>query len=200
MQLLRVGICVNIEAIMELNYINNYTFKLKTKSLVLMINPESAKERADVVVFSAIGTERPEVGPVNRDKTFVVDMDGEYEFGGVAVALEKWTVGDKKMSVILLNHEGVSLAYLGEMTEKLTDKQIEKLSEVDVVLCRKELLGQVVAEAQPFYAVLMGYGNPEEVKPFFETNKFEIVKNDIDKLKLEADNLPENTEVIVYNV
>jgi hypothetical protein len=45
----------------------------------------------------------------------------------------------------------------------------------------------------------MGYENLAEVDQFLGAHKFEIVKRDLDKLKLEADSLPENTEVVVLN-
>lgn len=175
---------------MEISFLGKTSVKLKTKNLTLLANPVSSKEKADVVIYS-LKLPRVEIaGPVAREKTFVVDKDGEYELSGVGVI----SAG----SVITFTIDGVIIGYLGDETE-LSDNQIEKLSEVDVLLVPLKLAGDLISKIEPYIAVLIGYESKEELETFLAENKFETVKRDLDKLKLDQDSLPENTEVVVLN-
>lgn len=185
---------------MEISYLGKTSVRFKNKALTLLIDPISAKERADVVIYSS-GLERVEIaGPVSRDKTFIIDKDGEYELSGVMMIANTIESVGNKIMVSMITMDGVHVGYLGKLAEKLPENQVEKFGEADVLIVPLAVAPGVIAQTEPLMAVLVGYDDKVEVDKFLTDNKFEIVKRDLDKLKLDQDSLPESTEIVVLNV
>ena len=183
---------------MELTFLGKTSFKFKTKNLTLLIDPISDKERADVVVLTTPGGIGQIAGAVNREKPFLIDRPGEYELGGVGIIVDRLVVGKPEM-IVRVSGDGVEVAHTGTATGDLEEKMIQRLAESDVMLVTLAKAVELVKSCEPYIAVLMGYENLEQVDQFLGAHKFEIVKRDLDKLKLEAESLPENTEVVVLN-
>lgn len=138
---------------MEITYLGHSSFKLKTKSgLMIIIDPFSPefvgipfpKDVADIVIsshdhedhnnFSAI------TGPVKRAETFVIKAEGEYEIGGVEIAAMK-TSHDKtdgsergKNLVTVIRDGELVVCHLGDIGQKLSDSMIEKIGSVGVLM------------------------------------------------------------------
>ena len=181
---------------MEITFLGKNSFKFKTKNLTLVVDPISSKERADVVVYTGATTVMV-AGAVNRAKVFVVDKEGEYEWGGVGIIVDRISP-DKEDKLVRISADGVAIADVCALPTDLEEKTLEKLRESDgliVPLAKARL----IEEVEPYIAVLCGYDNAAEVDQFLATHKFEVVKRDIEKLKLDADSLPDNTEVVVLN-
>ncbi|MBI1871976.1 hypothetical protein HYS10_01010 [Candidatus Collierbacteria bacterium] len=174
---------------MEISFLGGVSIKIKTKNLVLLTDPKSAKEKADVVVYTS-PNEIVVSGPVNRESTFYIKDEGEYELSGVGIIVS---------AVPVVTADGVSIAFLSGLSNGLTDAQIEKLSEVDVIAVPLAQAATLIEQIQPSVAILIGYERKDEVDQFLTANKFEIVKRDLDKLKIDENNLAENTEVVVLN-
>lgn len=184
---------------MEITFLGKTSFKFKTKNLTLLINPLSAKEKADVIVLTGEeGVAKEIAGPVSRERVFIIDREGEYELGGVGVIAERLEQGKEGM-LVRINADGVEVAHTGAVTQPLTEKQAEKVREADVLLASLAKAAELIELAEPYIAVLMGYDNLVEVDDFLSKNKFDTVKRDLPKLKLEAEDLPETTEVVVLN-
>ena len=184
---------------MEVTFLGKTSFKFKTKTLTLIVDPVSAKEKADVVVYTDNPGAAAEIsGAVNREKTFVIDKEGEYEFGGVGIIVDRLEIGKEGM-VVRISGDGVEVAHTGAVTGDLEERLKQKLSESDVLLVTLEKGDDLINACEPYIAVLMGYGSVAEVDQFLGAHKFEVVKRDLDKLKLDADSLPESTEVVVLN-
>ncbi|OGD70717.1 hypothetical protein A3A84_02470 [Candidatus Collierbacteria bacterium RIFCSPLOWO2_01_FULL_50_23] len=191
---------------MEITFLGKNSFKFKTKTLTLVIDPISSKEKADVVIYTTpqaahAGGQagRFEIsGAVNREKTFVIDKEGEYELGGVGIIADRVEIGKEGM-VVRISGDGVEVAHTGALVGDPDEKMKQKLSEIDVLLVTLTGGAGLIDACEPYLAVLMGYDAIGEVDHFLSTNKFEVVKRDMDKLKLDADSLPESTEVVVLN-
>ncbi len=183
---------------MELTFLGKTSFKFKTKNLTLLIDPISDKERADVVVLTGAGGISKIAGAVNREKPFFIDNSGEYELGGVGIIVDRLVVGKPEM-IVRVSSDGVEVAHTGAVTGDLEEKMIQRLAESDVLLVTLAKVVELIKSCEPYIAVLMGYENLAEIDQFFGAHKFEVVKRGLDKLKLEADSLPENTEVVVLN-
>lgn len=183
---------------MEVTFLGKTSFRFKTKNLTLLIDPISDKEKADVVVLTGTGGISEIAGAVNREKSFLINREGEYELGGVGIIVDRLAAGKPEM-VVRVSGDGVEVAHTGAVTGDLEDKMKQKLTESDVMLVSLGKAVELIKACEPYIAVLMGYDNLGEVDQFLGAHKFEIVKRDLDKLKLEADSLPENTEVVVLN-
>lgn len=188
---------------MEISFLSKTGFKFKTRNLTLVVDPISAKEKADVVVYSgASGVALGVAGTVNREKTFVIDEEGEYELDGVGIILERVDPpagGGKNEMVVRISGDGVEVVHTGAVTGTLPEKLMEKVREADVLLVSLTKAKELIGAAEPYIAVLMGYESRQEVEQFLAANKYEVVRTDLDKLKLEADTLPESTQVVVLN-
>ncbi len=183
---------------MEVTFLGKTSFKFKTKSLILVVDPISSKEKADVIVLTNDGGVREIAGAVNREKTFVIDREGEYELGGVGIMVDRLELGKPGM-VVRVSGDGVEVTHTGAVTVELEEKMKQKLTESDVLLVTLAKAVELIGACEPYIAVLMGHENLAEVDRFLAAHKFETVKRDVEKLKLDADSLPENTEVVVLN-
>lgn len=183
---------------MEVTFLGKTSFRFKTKNLTLLIDPISDKEKADVVVLSGVGGNLEVAGAVNREKPFVIDSEGEYELGGVGIIVDRLVAGKPGM-MVRVTSDGIEVAHTGALVGDLEEKMKQKLTESDVMLVTLEKAVELIKLCEPYIGVLMGYENLAEVDQFLGAHKFEIVKRDLDKLKLEAGSLPENTEVVVLN-
>lgn len=188
---------------MEISFLSKTGFKFKTKNLTLVVDPVSSKEKADVVVYSGVDGAASEIaGGVNREKTFIIDKEGEYELGGIGIILERVDPpagGGKEGMVIRITGDSVEVAHTGAVTGTFPEKLMEKVREADVLLVTLVKAKELIDAAEPYIAILMGYESRQEAEQFLAANKYEVVKIDLDKLKLEADTLPESTEVVVLN-
>jgi hypothetical protein len=184
---------------MEISFLGQHSFKIKTKTITLITDPVNGKEKADVVIYSGVAGVVDRIsGPVSREKTFVIDKEGEYELGGVGIIVDRIEMGKTGM-LVRISVDGVVVADTAGLSIKPEDKLLEKISEADILMVSLDKAKELVRAAEPFLAILMGYQNRDEVEQFLASHKFEVVRREIDKLKIDSTTLPENTEVVVLN-
>ncbi len=220
---------------MEITYLGHSCFKLKNKAgLVLFIDPFKsdmvgkpiAKDLADVLLISHDHEDHNAkeiiTGAINREKTFVIDKEGEYEIAGVLVMAMKTyhdkTNGDERgknlvFSVIM---DGINLVHLGDLGHKLSAGQIEKLGSVDVLMSPvggefsldAEMALDIVKEISPSYVIPMHFAVDGVKEPltklaglekFLEKNKFPVSPESVHKVKLDLGSLPDDTQVLLMN-
>lgn len=114
---------------MEISELKNpQSHKLQTKNLTIVFNPSGA-ENADVLLFDQASGQTK---PAGEQKIF--DGPGEYEVRDTIIeGVQTGTAVSYK-----IESDGLSLVRLGQQTAELTDKQIEALSPIDllVIPCR----------------------------------------------------------------
>lgn len=186
-------VCVNIIADMEISYLGGKSFKLKNKNITLLIDPSNGKEKADVVVYSDERSAKPTIVSVVRSEVFEVNLEGEYEIGGVGIIADKF--GQYRVSYVFM--DGVRVGHLLASNEKLSDKQVEKLNDCDVILVDVACSSEFIGPLEPYIFIPMG--EKDEVERFLSENKFATVVRDLDKAKLDQDSLPDETQVWVLN-
>ncbi|OGD83555.1 hypothetical protein A2572_00410 [Candidatus Collierbacteria bacterium RIFOXYD1_FULL_40_9] len=220
---------------MEITYLGHSCFKLKSKAgLVVYIDPfdpamvgESLpKDVADVLLISHSHQDHSNTevitGALNRDKTFVVDKEGEYEIAGVLVTALK-TYHDKvdgaergKNLVFSVMMDGLNLVHLGDLGHKLSSGAIEKLGSVDVLMTpvggeytiETETALETVKDISPGFMIPMHYKTEKSadslnklatLSHFLEKNKFPTTPESVHKIKLEQSSIPEDTQVLLMN-
>lgn len=220
---------------MEITYLGHSCFKLKNKAgLVLFIDPFKsdvvgkpiAKDLADVLLISHDHEDHNAkeiiTGAINREKTFVIDKEGEYEIAGVLVMAMKTyhdkTNGDErgKNLVFSIIMDGINLVHLGDLGHKLSAGQIEKLGSVDVLMSPvggefsldAEMALDIVKEISPSYVIPMHFAVDGVKEPltklaglekFLEKNKFPVSPESVHKAKLDLGSLPDDTQVLLMN-
>jgi hypothetical protein len=95
--------------------------------------------------------------------------------------------------------DGVRVAYLSGDTFELSDKQLETLNESDVILTSVNLDKSLVGKLDPYILIPFGQSGQADVDKFISENKFGTVVPNLDKIKLDPDSLPEDTQVWVLN-
>jgi L-ascorbate metabolism protein UlaG (beta-lactamase superfamily) len=159
-------------------------------------------------------------GPVNREKTFVIDKEGEYEIAGVQISAMK-TFHDKnngadrgKNLVVSIIIDDLHLLHLGDLCHSLSESQIEKIGPVDVMMM--PVGGSVTLDAaeavemikdiQPSYAIPMHYKMAESgvegitsLDSFLDKNSFPIAGESVHKIKIDEGSLPDDTQVLLMN-
>lgn len=130
---------------MDITYLGHSCFKIKGKQATVVTDPYDSyigfkmpKVEADIVTVSHEHKDHSFIEGVGGEP-FVISEPGEYEIKEVEI----WgipTFHDKedgakqgKNTVYYLKMDGVSLAHLGDLGQKLTPEQVEELGEVDIL-------------------------------------------------------------------
>ncbi|HMS92055.1 MAG TPA: MBL fold metallo-hydrolase [Candidatus Saccharibacteria bacterium] len=173
---------------MEITKTDKNAFIITSRALTLAINSSDAK--AEVLLFSDKNTDE-----LKNTEAKVFDSAGEYEVKKCmidAVQLEE-EVG---FTVLI---EGIQLAYLGDIKQVLTDKQVEVFAAVDVLILpivgdKAEITTKLIGQIEP--SIVIPHSYTEDMIDVFgkefgsdieKTSKLKINKKDIsetDKQKL----------------
>jgi hypothetical protein len=188
---------------MEIRCINGRTVLLKGRKESLLVNPtrevvDINKTQSRVIAFTSKKYDC--LGLTEGDKV-VLRGPGEYEVGGVEILGINAGNGD---TVYVINVDGVTVGVLGEITEVLSDKRIERINAVDVLLAPvggdKIVGGKIVLSwakkwGANYLIPVGGEANTEEMKKFLD----EVDREDlqpIESLKIDKENLPEGLEIV----
>lgn len=220
---------------MEITYLGHSSFKLKSKSgLTTIIDPFSPeyvglpfiKDVADIVVISHDHEDHNNrsaiTGPVKRSETFIIDAEGEYEIGGLEIGTMK-TYHDKtegsergKNLVTIIRDGDLTLCHLGDLGVKLTDSQIERLGDIDVLMVpvgdnftlNIDDVFNMIKEIQPSLVIPMhfkaagmkeGFDSLLSLQSFLDKSKYPLAGEPTHKLKVEESSLPDDTQMAIMN-
>jgi len=152
-----------------------------------------------------------------RGNPFIVDLPGEYEVGGIMVqgiAINKINKEEKKEENIVFRIEvdGITIVHLGNLKRVLTEKELEELDGVDILLtpigggddfnAKKAI--EVISQIEPRIVIPMHYktkGSKADINDeSLFLKEFEIKPTIEDKLKINKKDLPqEGMELIILN-
>lgn len=216
---------------MDITYLGHASFKLRGKEASAVTDPFDSsigfslpRISADVATVSHSHEDHNNVravsGTSKRAKPFVIDAPGEYEVSGVSV-FGTSTFHDAKQgsergqnTVFVIQVDGVLVAHLGDLGHVLSDKQVEKIGAVDVLLIPvggvhtigpKDAI-TVISQLQPSIVVPMHYktrdhndrvfGELEEVDTFLGEGGYDQAQK-LNKLPVTKASLPEEMGVVV---
>lgn len=148
---------------MEISRTGKKEYLLKNKGVKVLIKPAGTTIESD-------------------SEPITISGPGEYEVKGVLIAGFK---GDEKNIIYTYDLDGIRIAYLGEIKQKLTEKQLDWLDGVDVLLV-SSLGGDLVKQIGPSWAV-----SNEPIKGLEGTPRIEK------KLIVNKLSLPEETELVI---
>jgi hypothetical protein len=185
---------------MEIRLINNRTALLKGKKESLLLNPspeivKQNKTNSRVILitekdFDSFGLDNEKV---------IIRGAGEYEVGGLEVV---GLSGGEGQTIYVANIDGVNVGIVGNLTVPLTDKKIERVDEVDVLIvslgnmANKTIL-QWAKKWGANYLVPMNFNDKEgAIKSFLDEADREDLEP-VDSLKVDKDTLPEGMEIVV---
>lgn len=218
---------------MDISYLGHSSFKLKFKSGTVVTDPfdssvgfSMASVSADLVTVSHDHFDHNNVssvsGTARRDNPFIINEPGEYEVEGVSVFGYPSFHDDKKGSergennIFVIQGEGIRVVHLGDLGHSLSEKFIEKLDGVDILLVPvgghftidSKIALSIIETISPSIAIPMHYRtsehNSETFKDITDLDTFinlyggEVRKVE-DKLTVNKLSLSEDqTEVYVF--
>ncbi len=211
---------------MEITYLGHSCFKLKNKNGTVIIDPYAqevgltlGKQTADLVLVSH---QHPDhnaseriAGATAETKPMLIDTPGEYEIKGISVfGIESEHGGNKGANTIfVVLMDGLSICHLGDLGQELTEEQVARIGEVDVLMCPvgghfsldAKTAIKVMNQLEPKIMIPMHYRTPlHNLEMFAENatldnfnNEYGIAPTPVKKLELTRDKLPEETEIVV---
>jgi len=181
---------------MEIRYLGSQTVLIKTKKESVIINPDKGGDKVEsrIVVFS---DKKLDYMGLDGEKV-LVRGPGEYEVGGIEI--KGWAIDEDKY-MYLLESEGVVVGFLGKAEEMLSDKMIERINGIDILVADiggkigGKSLQDLAKKWGANYLIPVGYKAGEAaIKKFLDEVDEEGLES-IDSLKIDRDNLPDGLEI-----
>lgn len=189
---------------MEIKIIDNYSALLKGKKESVLINPsedylKKDKGKSRILIFT--GDEFNGIGFLNNG--VLIKGAGEYEIGGVEV------VGvdiKNNQTIYTIYIDGVLVLVLGKLKEELSEKEINSINGVDVLLTPinfgENLSYKLVKNWSTKWGVnyLIPMGEDKEMlKKFLDASDEEGLEG-MESLKVEKEELPEGLELKLLKI
>lgn len=212
---------------MEIAYLGHSSFKLKGKKTTVVTDPfdpksvglKFAKIDADIVTVSHQHQDHNAVNLVTN-APFVVHGPGEYEIKGVSIiGVPSYHDNEKgelrgTNTMYSIEIDGIHIVHLGDLGHKLTEKEVETLGAVDILLVpvggvytiTAKQAAELIPDIDPSIVIPMHYGRPEldqkvygeltDLQTFLKAVGAEAVAPQ-SKVSITKDKLPDALQIIV---
>lgn len=210
---------------MDIKWYGHSCFRLKDRNGTAFTDPFPLKglgysrprSKADLVTISH---EHPNHSSLEgfTSEPYVVTRPGEYEVSGIFVtAIQTYHDNNQGAergynNLMLFHFDELSVCHLGDLGHVLSQDEVEKLSEVDVLLVPVGGAGalnaaqaaEVISLIEPFYVVPMHYRTDTYSEGLEGVEKFlkemGVTSPTVtDELKLSRGNMPEETQVVLLS-
>lgn len=208
---------------MDINFLGQASFRLKGKNTTVITDPYDSslgikfpKTEADIVTVSHDHFDHNAANLVGGDP-FVIDGPGEYEIKGVKVtgvaSFHDEKKGEQRGKNVLFSFlvDGIRICHLGDLgQEELTDKQLEDLGQVDILLVPTggvftidaTKAAKIAASLEPKIVIPMHFQDKDtkvELEPVDKFLKEMGVENRelLPKLSVTREKLPEELTVVL---
>ncbi len=205
---------------MEIKFYGQACFSVTDKVASLVMDPFSESIgltlptlKADVITVSNGADSHSNTGAVQGEPR-VFSWPGEYETKGVHFQLIHARAAEGEENNVTIAHfNGIKICHLGAQSEKLTEQQVDKIGDVDILfvpvggktVLDAKLAKSVVEEIEPRVVIPMLYsteGNNQDLAPLSaflsEMNATQV--EPVDSFKVKKSELPEdNSKVVVIN-
>lgn len=199
---------------MYITWYGQSSFKLQDKEVTVLLDPYSSRQaglrgpnfKADIIILS--NKEVANQAKKDIKEGFLIDASGEYEVQNVFVL----GIKTKENKIIYqIEIDGIKIGNLGEISKPLTDEELEKLNNPDVLLVpignRKKVFSaeeamKIIREIEPKIVIPTCYqisGLKIQLDPLTKFLKEMGIKSieALDKLRLVKKDLPEGIKVVV---
>lgn len=188
---------------MEIKLLGCCSALIKGKKENILINPSDEvlkiEKNSRIVVWTDNGKSNFDMG---SERIFIGGA-GEYEIGGVEIV--GWDVSDNKTIYTILV-DGVLVLVLGQLDESLSEKRIEKIEGVDVLLAPTSIGNESSFKMISSWTKKWGvnYLIPDSSDKEMLTKFLDLADEEgieaIDSLKVEKDNLPDGLELKLLKI
>jgi L-ascorbate metabolism protein UlaG (beta-lactamase superfamily) len=157
---------------MVINYLGNGSFKLQSGETSLLVNPENARFKADLVLRTLAPAEslKASDGAVEQND---ISFSGEYEVKGIEVVgipVPDESTDKFVKTVYSVNWEDIKFAFLGHVSKPLSADVMDALDEPDVLVLpvggghflEPGVAAKIAKQLEPSYIIPTFYKNPAE--------------------------------------
>jgi L-ascorbate metabolism protein UlaG (beta-lactamase superfamily) len=167
---------------MDITYLGHSSFRLKSKTASLITDPFDPKMvglpfpkvSADIVTISHNHGDHNKANLV-KDVKRVVNGPGEYEINEVSILGFASFHDDKKgklrgrNTIYVFEMEGLRIAHLGDLGHKLSEKMIEKIGDIDILMIPvggeytidASVAAEIVRAIEPTLTIPMHFKTPK---------------------------------------
>lgn len=218
---------------MEISFVGHSSFRLKGKTATVVTDPYGLPAgkfpkdiSADIVTISHQHDDHNVIdnikSPIPGGSVFKIEYPGEYEVKGVSViGVASWhdeVQGEKrgKNTMYVIEMDGLRIAHLGDLGEKLTAEQLEEIGSVDVLMVPvggvytidAKVAAEVVKQIDPWVAIPMHFADDALDQTVFSElgNVTEFLKimdktnvEPVAKYSIFADKLPTEFSIVWLN-
>lgn len=214
---------------MDITYLGHSSFKLRGKDAYVVTDPfdpkmvglKFPKVEADIITCSHNHPDHHFLDNVTGYK-MILDAPGEYEVSGVSFIGMPTYHDDKKGEergkniVFVIEMDGLRICHLGDLGHTLSEKQIENLGSIDVLMVPvggtytidSEKAISVMQAIEPSIVVPMHFqtegGNPELASKIEKLDSFlskvGLPVEKTDKLTVRKETLGEDQKIVVLEV
>lgn len=124
----------------------------------------------DIVTLSSVKYLTKKIEKLEK-KSFLISASGEYSLKGVNIeGVESWQDNKKeeglgRNTIFLIDSEGMRICHLGNLGHPLTEKQVEAIGEVDVLLIpvgrpdvlNMKIIKEIIGQLEPGILIPMEY-------------------------------------------
>lgn len=211
---------------MEISYIGHSSFRIKSKKTVIVTDPfdpamvglKNPKVEADIVTVSHDHHDHNFLGAVKNYRK-VINGPGEYEVGGISIIGFPSYHDDKKgaergkNTIYVFESEDIRLAHLGDLGHSLTDKNVEEMGDIDILMIPvggfytigPSVAVDLVRKMQPEIVIPMHFGKSGLGESFKKLNPADDFVRElgmsvekVNKLVVTAVDLEETEKVILF--
>ena len=209
---------------MTITWFGHSCFRIEAKEGLVLIDPFSKeiglrppKIKDNIVLVTHHHSDHDNVDGVNPE-AFIIDGPGEYEKQGISVrgiqSFHDKSEGKERglNTIYIIKAEEMTVCHMGDFgQDKLTDKQVEEIGDVDIFMVPvggtytvdyKEAI-EVINQVEPKIVIPIHYkikdlnlniaGNEKFIK------EIGLVPEKVDKFKMQKKNLPvEETKLVVF--
>ena len=137
---------------MQITWYGQSCFKIQTKTkrggenVVLTTNIfdknvglRPPQGQMDIITLSNISYLTPKIKTLEK-KSFIIDSSGEYSLEGINIeGVESWQdnkkqEGSGRNTIFIIESENIRVCHLGNIGDSLTEKQVEAIGEIDILL------------------------------------------------------------------
>lgn len=217
---------------MQIQWLGQSYFKIQSKNqgddVVIATDPFDAsyglkvpKFQADILTVSHDHKDHNNVSAI-KGEPFVINKPGEYETKGVFVrGIPAWHDTNEgkdrgAITIFKISSENINIAHLSDLGQELTDDQLDKLGNIDILLLPvggvftidAKKANEIASVIEPRIIIPMHYNLPglkfssgEKLDGVDKFLKESGLPNErMDKLKISKKDLPQDeTKIIVLN-
>lgn len=188
---------------MEIKALGCHSALIKGKKEIILINPSEDYLKKDKSSRIVVFTSEDFDGIGLMDNKVLIRGPGEYEVGGIEIL---GLAGGEGKTIYTINVDGISVLVLGQLDEVLSDKKVEKINSIDVLLAPISIGDKssfkLVKEWTKKWGVnyLIPMGDDKEMLNKFLDEADEEGIEPLESLKVEKENLPEGLELKLLKI